>query len=256
MSLDLTGQLVLLSGGAGALGTAIVDTLLLHHADVAIADPAADPERTDVHYLAIRADCSVPDDVEQIFTACGQHFGRHPDTVGLHAGVVAAHAIQDYPLEEFDRLININLRGSFVLAQAATRRWIDAGVRGSLIFTTSWVADVPWPGIAPYSASKAALRSLTRSFARELAPHGIRANALAPGIVAAGLAQHQWDTDPDYHRRASKAIPLGHLQPPQSVADSFLFLASSLSSYMTGSTLVVDGGCSLYPMDEPLEGGA
>lgn len=112
---------------------------------------------------------------------------------------------------------------------------------------------MPWPGIAPYGASKAALRSLTRSFARELAPHGIRANALAPGIVAAGLALHQWDTDPDYRRRASKAIPLRHLQPPQSVADAFLFLASPMSAYMTGSTLLVDGGCSLYPMDEALD---
>lgn len=249
--LDLTGHLVLLSGGAGSLGAAITDTLLLHHAEVAVADPAAEQDRTTDRYLAISADCSNASDVELLLTACEHHFHRQPDTVGLHAGIVAAHPIQDYPLEEFDQLMKSNLRAAFVLAQASTRRWIKDGSHGSLIFTTSWVQDVPWPGIAPYSASKAALRSLTRSFARELAPHGIRANALAPGIVAAGLAQHQWDTDPEYRHRANKAIPLGHLQSPQSVADAFLFLASPLSSYMTGSTLLVDGGCSLYPLDEP-----
>lgn len=248
--LDLTGQLILISGGAGALGATITATLLAHHARVVVADPAADPDTSSSDRLALRADCSRPDDVDQVLTACQDHFHQLPTTVALHAGMVAAHPVQDYPLAEFDTLINTNLRAGFVLAQAATQRWIHHGVPGSLIFTTSWVQDVPWPGIAPYSASKAALRALTRSFARELAPHRIRANALAPGIVAAGLAQHQWDTDPDYRQRASKAIPLRHLQPPQSVADAFLFLASPLSSYMTGSTLLVDGGCSLYPMDD------
>ncbi|MEP7358204.1 MAG: SDR family oxidoreductase, partial [Anaerolineales bacterium] len=121
---------------------------------------------------------------------------------------------------------------------------------GHLIFTTSWVQDVPWPEITPYSSSKAAMRALMRGFARELAPHNIRANAIAPGIVAAGLAQRQWDTDPSYRARAQKAIPLGFMQPPESVANAFLFLCSGMASYMTGSVLLVDGGCSLYPMDE------
>ena len=87
-----------------------------------------------------------------------------------------------------------------------------------------------------------------RGFARELAPK-IRANAVAPGIVAVGLAKRQWDTDPSYRARASKAIPLGDMQPPESVADAFVFLCSSMANYMTGSVLVVDGGCSLYSMD-------
>jgi NAD(P)-dependent dehydrogenase (short-subunit alcohol dehydrogenase family) len=88
-----------------------------------------------------------------------------------------------------------------------------------------------------------------RGFARELAPRHIRANAIAPGIVAAGLAQRQWDTDPGYRARAEKAIPLGYMQPPESVAHAFLFLCSPMASYLTGSVLLVDGGCSLYPMD-------
>jgi NAD(P)-dependent dehydrogenase (short-subunit alcohol dehydrogenase family) len=118
-----------------------------------------------------------------------------------------------------------------------------------LVFVSSWVQDVPWPGIAPYAASKAALRSLARSFAREFAANGIRANILAPGIVGTGMAKKQWDTEPDYRRRATRAIPLGSLQTPQSVADALIFLCSPMSAYMTGSTLLIDGGASLYPMD-------
>jgi NAD(P)-dependent dehydrogenase (short-subunit alcohol dehydrogenase family) len=145
--------------------------------------------------------------------------------------------------------MDLNLRAAFILAQAASQRWLAAGQQGQLIFTTSWVQDVPWPEITPYNASKAALKMLMRGFARELAPRGIRANAIAPGIVAAGMALRQLETEPDYKRRAEKAIPLGYLQPPESVAQAFLFLCSSMASYMTGSVLLVDGGASLYPMD-------
>jgi NAD(P)-dependent dehydrogenase (short-subunit alcohol dehydrogenase family) len=108
---------------------------------------------------------------------------------------------------------------------------------------------VPWPEITPYNATKAALKAMMRGFARELAPKGIRANAIAPGIVAVGMAKRQWDTEPAYRVRAAKAIPLGYMQPPETVAHAFLFLCSDMTSYMTGSVLLVDGGCSLYPMD-------
>lgn len=125
--LDLSGQLVLLSGGAGALGTAIVDTLMLHHAEVIVPDPGADEDRTGPQHLAIRADCSDPADVEDVLARCEEHFHRLPDTVGLHAGIVAAHPVQDYPLAEFYRLLRVNVRSAFVLAQAAARRWIQEG---------------------------------------------------------------------------------------------------------------------------------
>jgi NAD(P)-dependent dehydrogenase (short-subunit alcohol dehydrogenase family) len=85
--------------------------------------------------------------------------------------------------------------------------------------------------------------------ARELAVKGIGVNSVAPGIVGVGMAKRQWDNEPDYKRRAGKAIPLGNLQTPESVADAMIFLCSNDSDYMTGATLLVDGGCSLFPMD-------
>ena len=163
--------------------------------------------------------------------------------------MVDAHPVSEYPLEAFDRLIDVNLRAAFATAQQASRRWQAAAQPGHLIFTTSWVQDVPWPEITPYTTSKAGLKAMMRGYARELATDKIRANAVAPGIVAVGLAKRQWDTDPSYKARAQKAIPLGFMQPPETVAHAFLYLCSDMAQYMTGSVLLVDGGCSLYPMD-------
>ena len=146
-------------------------------------------------------------------------------------------------------MLRVNVVAAALTAQAAVRQWKETGAPGNLVFVSSWVQDVPWPGIAPYSASKAALRSMARSFAREFAVDGIRANVLAPGIVGVGMARKQWIEERDYRLRARRAVPLGQLQDPQSVADALLFLCSPMSAYMTGSTLVVDGGASLYPLD-------
>ncbi len=253
--LDLSGRRILISGGAGALGRAIVSRFLDHGAAVVVNDILPDdataealPAHDRLSY--VRADTTDEAEVERLLDAASDLLDGLPDTVCCHAGVVEAHPVQRFPVQAFDRIMNVNVRAAFLLARAASQRWIDRGEEGQLVFTTSWVQDVPWPEIAPYNASKAALKSLTRSFARELAPYRIRANAVAPGIVGAGMAKRQWDTEPEYRARAQRAIPLGYLQPPDAVADVFLFMVSPLASYLTGSVLVADGGASLYPMDE------
>ena len=254
--LDLSQKTVLITGGAGAIGRVIVHHLLRHGARVAVNDIVSQQEAalsllfaeaTGDHTGYFQADASEPDQTRRLFDRVEDEL-RIPDIVCCHAGVVDAHPVNEYPIEGFDKLYNVNVRSAFVVAQEACKRWMDRGIPGHLIFTTSWVQDVPWPEITPYTSSKAALKAMMRGFARELAPK-IRANAVAPGIVAVGLAKRQWDTDPSYRARASRAIPLGDMQPPESVADAFVFLCSSMANYMTGSVLVVDGGCSLYPMD-------
>ena len=255
--LDLSGKTILITGGSGAIGRVVVQVLAEHGAAVAVNDVVAPAQALEaLEVLGLRAprvvyfeaDATQPEAVADLLDRVERAQGL-PDVVCCHAGMVEAYPVETYSLERFDRLMQLNLRSAFVVAQAAAQRWIAAGRSGHLIFTTSWVQDVPWPEITPYTASKAGMKALMRGFARELAPKNIRANAIAPGIVAAGLAKRQWDTDPGYRARAEKAIPLGFMQPPESVAHAFLFLCSSLASYMTGSVLLVDGGCSLYPMD-------
>ena len=256
--LDLSGKTILITGGAGAIGQVVVTTLARNGARVAVNDllskaegdlalASADLPKDQVAYFPADAgdDAAVETLLDQV-TA----YWAMPDVVCCHAGMVDTYPVDQYPLDRFDLLMRVNVRAAFVMAQAAARRWKAAKQPGHLIFTTSWVQDVPWPEITPYTASKASMRAMMRGFARELATDGIRANAIAPGIVGVGLAKRQWDSDPGYRARAQKAIPLGYMQPPESVANAFLFLCSDLASYMTGAVMLVDGGCSLYPMDE------
>jgi NAD(P)-dependent dehydrogenase (short-subunit alcohol dehydrogenase family) len=247
--IDLSSELVVISGGAGALGEHITTKLVNCGATVVSVDVVGRDDGLNrgapEGLWRIRADVSDGAQIDSALDSVFQCFGRQPTTVCCHAGVVDSYPILDYPLDAFDELFKANVRGAFVLAQTAARRWRDAGVGGHLIFTSSWVQDYPWPEIGPYCASKAAMYSLMRSFAKELAPYGIRANAVLPGIVSAGMARRQWDEDPAYRRRAQDAIALGALQDPDSVADAFAFLCSPMASYMTGSPLLVDGGCAL-----------
>lgn len=251
--LDLTSKTVLITGGAGAIGRVVVQTLADHGAQVAVNDVVAADEAEAVlpeseHVVYFRADATQPGDVKALFDRVESRLGE-PNVVCCHAGMVSAHPVAEYPLDEFDKLMEVNVRSAFIVAQEAANRWVARDMAGHLIFTTSWVEDVPWPEITPYTTSKSAMKAMMRGFARELAAKNIRANAIAPGIVGAGMAKRQWDSDPSYRARASKAIPLGYMQPLESVANAFIFLCSDMANYMTGSVLLIDGGCSLYPMD-------
>jgi NAD(P)-dependent dehydrogenase (short-subunit alcohol dehydrogenase family) len=251
----LKGRVVLITGAAGAIGVPIVEALIDHGARVAACDviPQIEasqrlPKSDACRYF--RCDITSEPQVHEMFAAVATSMGE-PDAVLCHAGTVQAHPVDQFPLEAFQQIMSLNVAGSFLTAREAARRMKgkrSADNPGKIIFTSSWVEDVPWPEISAYTASKAAVRMLMRNMARELAADHILVNSVAPGIVAVGLAKRQWDTDPSYRARAEKAIPLGTMQPPNTVADAMLFLCSDASNYMTGSTLLVDGGCSLYPM--------
>jgi NAD(P)-dependent dehydrogenase (short-subunit alcohol dehydrogenase family) len=151
--------------------------------------------------------------------------------------------------EQWQVHLDINLTGCFNVGQVAAQLMVQRRRAGLVLFTGSWVGEIPWPEIAPYCVSKAGVRMLARSMARELAVHGIRVNVVAPGIVHAGMARRQYETDPAYARRASVVIPLGEMGTAEQVAQSVAFLCSPQATYMTGSVLLVDGGASLFQFD-------
>ena len=248
---------VVISGGCGAIGVGVVKKLTDHGANVTVNDilesAVAESRLRDAganmeNLFYVKADLTQASQVGTLVKAAQSKFGPI-HTALCHIGMVIPKPLLEFETDEWDKTMAVNVKTAFLLGQATAKAMLEDGIAGHLIFTTSWVADVPWPEIGPYNASKAAMKQLMRSFARELADKGIRANAIAPGIVSVGLAKHQWDTDPSYRSRAQKAIPLGYMQPLESVANAFLFLCSPAADYMTGSVLLVDGGCSLYPMD-------
>ena len=253
----LAGKSVLITGALGAIGQVVVTALASHGATVVANDIVSEEEASSIssgrgwpaaRYRYVKADITKSDEVDRLLSVAAKQTGRL-DVALCHAGMVQGCPILDYAEKDWDRIIDVNLKGSFLVAKGAARAMAGQQTAGKIIFTSSWVQDVPWPEITPYTVTKSAMRTLMRGMARELAPRGIRVNAIAPGIVGVGMAKRQWDTDPDYRRRAEKAIPLGNLQTAESVANALLFLCSDAADYMTGTTLLIDGGCSLYPMD-------
>jgi NAD(P)-dependent dehydrogenase (short-subunit alcohol dehydrogenase family) len=249
----LSDKLILISGGSGALGRVIVDSLVSHGATVCINDIVSE---SDVQFSHSRefyyqSDITKSESVIEIFQTIISDHKRQPDIVLCHAGVVLSSAYEEYNLEEWQKVMDLNIKGSYLLSREAVKHMkgrYSYDNPGKIIFTLSWVDHVPWPEISAYTSSKAAVSMMMKSCARETAQYHIRVNGMAPGIVGAGMAKKQWDTEPEYRVRAEKAIPLGELQSTQSVANGILFLCSNASNYMTGATLLVDGGCSLYPM--------
>jgi NAD(P)-dependent dehydrogenase (short-subunit alcohol dehydrogenase family) len=175
--------------------------------------------------------------------------GTVPDALVSLAGIVRVGAIYEQSGDSIREVFEVNVIGQTLIAQAFIKHWLATNASGNIIFTSSWIDHVPWPSVTPYAASKAAIVAISRGIARELATKNIRSNIISPGIVNIGMAAKQWREEPDYQRRARRAIPLGKLQEPLSVAHGIEFLLSEKSSYMTGSNLLIDGGASLYPLD-------
>ncbi len=167
-----------------------------------------------------------------------------------NAGMVESAPFLEITGEQWQAHLAVNLTGCFNLGQSVARIMVQRERPGRVIFTSSWVQEVPWPEITAYSVSKAGIRMLARQMARELAGHGILVNVIAPGIVRAGLAKRQMETEPQYARRVRHVIPLGEPQTAEQVASATAFLCSEGAEYMTGSTLLVDGGCSLFQFDQ------
>ena len=163
--------------------------------------------------------------------------------------VVEAKPFLEIPQDNWQHHVDVNLTGTFNVGQATARQMVKAGTQGRIIVTSSWVADIPWPENTAYNTTKAGVNMLMKQMARELAQYGIRVNAVAPGIVKAGLAGKQLRDEPQYAARVSKVIPLGEPGTPTEIAQAVVYLAGPMTAYMTGSVLLLDGGCSLFQFD-------
>jgi NAD(P)-dependent dehydrogenase (short-subunit alcohol dehydrogenase family) len=247
----------LVTGGAGDIGSAIGRRLAADGFHVVLLDRRPDAEGA-ATAAAVASAAGVPagsvayvcaDVTDRAAVEAAVAAAPRLDVAIANAAVSHSAPFLDITADQWRDHLDVNLTGAFHTAQAAARRMVRDGTAGLLLFTGSWVGRIPWPEIAAYTASKAGLEMLARQAARELAGHGIRANVVAPGIVDAGLARHQLDTEPQYAARAAKVVPMGRLQTADEVADAVGFLCSPGARYMTGSTLLVDGGASLFFVD-------
>lgn len=248
---QLAGLGVVLTGGAGDIGAAVAAELAARGAELTLIDAKTADEakpwldRVGAEVVYVQADVRDRARIDEILAQVDPL-----DVAIANAGIVEAAPVLEITQDQWTRQLDVNLTGSFNVAQAAARIMVARGRGGRILFTGSWVQEVPWPEIAAYSASKAGLRMLARSLARELAQHDILVNVLAPGIVEAGLAGRQLAAEPQYARCVEKAIPLARLQTTAQVAKAMAFLCSPDADYLTGSVLLADGGASLFHSDD------
>lgn len=240
----LKGKTAIITGGTRGIGFAIAEKYLENGANVAIAGSRQETVEKAVAKLSayegrvmgIWPNLCDPAEVAAAFASVKEKFGSL-DILANNAGLSSRTSLYDFTLEEFTRIMDVNVTAVFVCSQAAARIMKEQG-GGVIINTSSMVAEYGQPSGCAYPISKFAVNGLTRSLARELAKDQIRVNAVAPGVtrtdMVAALPQELVD-------RISAGIPLGRVGEPLDIANAYLFLASDLASYVTGVTLRVDG---------------
>ena len=168
-----------------------------------------------------------------------------------NAGIVERGDLLDLPPEQWRRVLDVNLTGAFLTAQAAARVMLAGGRGGHIVFMSSWTQDQPRAGIGAYCASKSGMKMLAKCLALELAPRGIRVNLVAPGWVEAGLTAHNVRVNPGLAEEMRSQIPLGRMIPAEELAGLVRLLCSDEAAYLTGTTLLADGGASLVYRKPP-----
>lgn len=237
---------VVITGAAGTLGGWLIREFVAAGALVGAADrnAAALEELDRRHGLAqaggfVQATELLDDDSIAALVARVRAVWGAPDIVVNAAGIFPTGALLETGNDDWDRILDIDLRAPFILTRDLARLMIEQGVRGSIVNVTSGAARVLRPGLVPYCVAKTGLERLTKGFALELGAHGIRVNAVEPGFMPGpGVPD-------EAVARASAAIPLGRVSGPQDAPNAILFLCSGLSSFTTGATLNTDGGYTL-----------
>jgi NAD(P)-dependent dehydrogenase (short-subunit alcohol dehydrogenase family) len=228
----------LVTGGARGIGRAIVEALAAAGDDVVVADLDL-ATATGLPARTIELDVT---DASAVRAAVDRIDAETPlGTVVANAGIAFQRPLIEVEPEEYDRVMAVNLRGVFFVLQAALRAMVPRG-EGSIVTVSSTSAFTASTGpMTVYDASKAGVRMLTQSAAREVAASGVRVNAVAPGTVETDLTRGL-ATSEQLAELASRRVPLGRLGRPSEIAAAVAFLASDRASYVTGTTLVVDGG--------------
>ena len=240
----LKGKTAIVTGGTRGIGFSIVKRYLENGANVAIAGSRQESVEKAMENLGeyqgrvmgIWPNLGSPEEVAEAFASVKEKFGSL-DILANNAGISSRTSLYDYTLEEFQKIVDINLTAVFICSQAAARIMKDQG-GGVIINTSSMVGEYGQPSGCGYPATKFAVNGLTKSLARELAKDHIRVNAVAPGVTRTDMVAA---LPKEMVERISAGIPLGRMGEPLDIANAYLYLASDLASYVTGITLCVDG---------------
>ncbi len=257
----LTGQPALVTGANSGIGRAVALGLAKAGADV-IVNYVTDPAAADAvcqeivamgrRAVAIAADVSVEADVTSLFEQAVKAFGTLHIVVS-NAGLQRDAAFDEMTLDQWNKVISVNLTGQFLCAREAVREFKRRGpdpkvsiATGKIICMSSVHQQIPWGGHVNYATSKGGVMLMMKSIAQEMAPLRIRVNAIAPGAIRTPINTAAWDT-PEAYDSLMTLVPYNRIGEPDDIAQAAVWLASDAADYVTGATLFVDGGMTLYP---------
>jgi glucose 1-dehydrogenase len=257
----LKGQKALVTGANSGIGKAVAIALGEAGADVVVNYVRGEDSARDVveniseagsNAIALQADVSQEAQVQQMFRAMFDEFGTI-DILVNNAGLQQDAAFDKMTLQQWNTVIGINLTGQFLCAREAVREFKRRGVRhevsvaaGKIICMSSVHEVIPWGGHANYAASKGGVMLLMKSMAQELAPFRIRINSICPGAIRTPINRTAWDT-PEAYESLLTLIPYQRIGEPEDIGRVAVFLASDQADYITGASIYVDGGMTLYP---------
>jgi glucose 1-dehydrogenase len=257
----LEGKNVLVTGGSSGIGQAIAVRFAEYGSNVAInylrrPEEAADTEEQvnacvakvrqgGVRDVLVGADVSNEDQVARMVAEVVDQLGGI-DVLVNNAGIQISRPSHDLSSEDFDKVLGVNLRGAFMCAREAINHWLDEDKHGSIVNVSSVHQLIPKPDYLGYSVSKGGMQNLTRTLALEYAGRGIRVNGVGPGATITPI-NRAWVDDPEKRAQVEEHIPMRRAGTADEMAGVTAFLASDDAAYITGQTLFVDGGLTLFP---------
>jgi glucose 1-dehydrogenase len=260
-SLKLKGQSALVTGSSSGIGRAVAIALAAEGANVVInysshpekAQKVADEiKATGASAIVCQADVSKEEEVQAMFSAMYKEYGTI-DILVSNAGLQKDSSFVNMSLSDWQKVIDVNLTGQFLCAREAAREFLKRGVvpersvaAGKIICMSSVHEVIPWAGHVNYAASKGGIMLMMKSMAQELAPQKIRVNSIAPGAIQTPINKDAWETT-EALDRLLQLIPYKRIGQPDDIGKVAAWLASDESDYITGATIFVDGGMTLYP---------
>lgn len=257
----LLGQKAMVTGASSGIGRAIAIALAEAGADVVVnyrsGDDAAQEAVEEmtamgVQALAVKADVADEKQIEDMFRRMIDEFGTI-DILVNNAGLQQDAAFEDLTLAQWNRVIGVNLTGQFLCSRAAVREFKRRGVvpevscsAGKILCISSVHEVIPWAGHVNYAASKGGVMLMMKSIAQEVAPFRIRVNSISPGAIRTPINTEAWNT-PEAYGELMKLVPYKRIGEPNEIGRAAVWLASDYADYITGTSLFVDGGMTLYP---------
>lgn len=256
----LKGKNVLVTGASSGIGEAVAIRFAQEGANVAInynsgedraksvkekTESAGKAAWPDHKSMIVKADLADEAQIEDMFSKVLKEFGVL-DILINNSGIQKPAASEDVEMSDFDKVLNVNIRGAFICSREAIRHFLSRKAKGVIVSNSSVHEIIPKPKYLPYSISKGGMENMTKSLGLEYADRGIRVNAVGPGAIVTPI-NNAWINDPKARGEVESHIPMGRAGTSEEIAAVFAFLASDDASYITGQTLFACGGLTLYP---------